>query len=136
MANKPKNRWIDVQIIFASLAVTSTLALWNLFVKGSHPVASSIDNPDPNPTATFVFTPIPTATAYPTATATATATLDALAPIHLPKVHILLGGKLPVPVAAAPAASVSSQPASAPKSSAGSSNPAPKPVTKTSSSKP
>jgi hypothetical protein len=132
MPNKSNNRWLDVQIIIASLAVTSTLGLWNLFVKGSHPVASSTDNANPDPTATFVFTPNPTATAYPTATAT----LDPLAPIHLPKVHILLGGSLPVPVVAQPAASSSSQPASAPKSSGSTTNSAPKPVTSTSSSKP
>ncbi|MGD0752925.1 MAG: hypothetical protein ABSA23_16150 [Anaerolineales bacterium] len=132
MSNKSKNRWLDVQIILASLAVTSTLALWNLFVKGSCPVASSIDNPNPDPTSTFVFTPNPTATAYPTATAT----LDPLAPIHLPKVHILLGGSLPIPVAAQPPASASGKPASASKSSASSSNPAPAPVASTSSSKP
>jgi hypothetical protein len=134
MPNKSNNRWLDIQIILASLAVTSTLGLWNLFVKGSQPVASSTDNSNPNPTSTFVFTPNPTATAYPTATAIAT--LDALAPVHLPKVHILLGGSLPVPVAAQPAASVSSQPASAPKSSGSTTTSAPKPVTKTSSSKP
>jgi hypothetical protein len=29
--NKPANRWLDVQIVIATLAMTFVLALWNLF---------------------------------------------------------------------------------------------------------
>lgn len=132
MTNKSKNRWLDVQIILASLAVTSTVALWNVFARGSSPVASPTDAPTPDPTATMTATP------YPTATAMATPTADPNAIIQLPKVHILLGGNLPVPqpVAAQPASAGSTtNQVSAPKSS-GSSKSAPPPAAKTSSSKP
>lgn len=134
MANKSKNRWLDVQIILASLAVTSTVALWNVFARGSSPVASPTDAPTPDPTATMTATP------YPTATAMATPTANPNAVIQLPKVHILLGGSLPAPqpqpVAAQPASAGSTtNQVSAPKSS-GSSKSAPPPAAKTSSSKP
>lgn len=133
MPNKSKNRWLDVQIILASLAVTSTVALWNVFAKGSSPVASPTDVPTPDPTATMTATP------YPTATPMATATANPNAVVQLPKVHILLGGNLPVvpvyaAVPAAPAGNSTNQ-VSAPKSSGGSKS-APPPAAKTSSSKP
>ena len=136
MPNKSKNRWLDVQIILASLAVTSTVALWNIFARGTRPVASQTGAPNLDPTATLTSIPNPTATAV--ATAIATVTTDPNAPIQLPKVHILLGGQLPVAqvvVAPPPSVGNTSTQASQPKASGGSKS-SPPPVTKTSSSKP
>lgn len=102
MQNRSKKRWLDIQIILASLAVTSTLGLWNVFARGSRPLASPANPPTPDPTFTFTYTPGPTPTA----------TVDASAPLHLPKVHLLLGGKMPVaPViqAAVPGSDTSNQ---------------------------
>ena len=137
MPNKSKNRWLDVQIILASLAVTSTVALWNGFARAASPTGT----PPPDPTSTLTSTPNPTATAtaIATAPAIAAATVDPNATIHLPKVHILLGGQLPVPqavVAAQPPVNVKTKnQVSAPSSSSGTTS-SPVPVTSTSSSKP
>jgi hypothetical protein len=146
MTNKSKKRWLDIQLILASLAVTSTVALWNVFAKPARPEASPTGAPPLDPSFTLTYTPNPTATA----TVTVAATQDPSAVIHLPKVHILLGGRLPVaPVVAAVApsdssGSQSSNNSSGSKSSVAStsttkttaSNPPPAPVTNTGSSKP
>jgi len=40
MQNKSANRWLDVQIVIATLTLTFSLALWNLFAGGSRPVST------------------------------------------------------------------------------------------------
>ena len=35
MQSKPANRWLDIQIVIVTLVMTITLALWNLFARGS-----------------------------------------------------------------------------------------------------
>jgi hypothetical protein len=100
MQNKSKRRWIDIQIVIASIAVSLTVALWNVFAKGSPPVASAVSPQVPDPTNTFTYTPVPSATAV--------ARVDPNAPVTLPKVHLLLGGSMPsapVVYASAPSAS-------------------------------
>jgi hypothetical protein len=134
MQNKTKKRWLDVQIILASLAVTGTLALWNVFAKASRPVTPPTGTPSPDPSATFTVTP--------TTAASATATAGLAGPIRLPTVHMLLGGKAPVvqPVVVvnspASGGSGSSSSGSGTSASSGTTNPAPPPVTNTTSSKP
>ena len=147
MPNRSKKRWLDIQLILASIAVTSTVALWNNFARGARAAEAPAAPPPPDPTFTLTYTPAPTATATAVPAATVAATQDPSAVIHLPKVHLLLGGKLPVipvVVAAQPSGGGSSSQNSGSggsKSSGGStkitaSNPAPAPVTNTSSSKP
>ncbi len=134
MHKRPRNRWLDIQVILASLAVTFSLGLWNVFAKGSRPLTSTITPPTPDPTSTFTFTPAPDPTATPT--------VDPSAPLHLPKVHLLLGGSMPVaPVVQAASSNGSSAGSSKTQNNAqkgGGSNPAsaPPPVTNTGSSKP
>jgi hypothetical protein len=137
MPNKSKKRWLDVQIILASLAVTSTVALWNGFVRAASPVSGQTGLSTPDPTATMSSTTEPTAAA--TATAIATATVDPNAIIRLPKVHILLGGQLPVPqvvVAAQPSVSVKANNQVSSTGGGSGTTGSPAPVTTTSSSKP
>jgi len=135
MQKKPKKRWLDVQIILASLAVTFTVGLWNVFAMGNRQVSSSTGSPPVNPppsdpTLTYTYTPSPTAAV----------TQDPNAVITLPKVHILMGGSLPVVrvVPAAPPPSSVSGSQSGGSSGGGASNPLPPPppATNTSSSKP
>jgi hypothetical protein len=90
---KKKKSWLDIQIILASLAVTVTVGLWNVFSMGNRQVANAAGNPPlapppANPTNTTVYNPSPTAAL--------TATIDANGAITLPVVHILMGGSLPV----------------------------------------
>jgi hypothetical protein len=125
MQKKSKKRWLDIQIILASLAVTFTVGLWNLFARPNRPVASPSGNPTPDPTFTLTYTPDPTATS----------TLDPSAPVHLPKVHLLLGGNLPVPKVVVAALPSGGQDAG-PNNGGGDTNPPPAPATSTSSSKP
>jgi hypothetical protein len=87
MQNRSKNRWLNLQIILASIAVTFTVGIWNVLAKGNGPVVNPSGVQPPDPTFTFTYTPNPTATA----------TVDPSAPAHLPQVHILLGGKMYVP---------------------------------------
>jgi hypothetical protein len=140
MPNKSKNRWLDVQILIASLAVTSTVALWNGFARAASVAASPTDTSTPDPTSTQISPP-PSATPYPTATAiaTAVATVDPNATIHLPKVHLLLGGQLPVVQVVVAQPQPSNSKTNNPVASTGSKAPgksSPPPVAKTSSSKP
>ena len=143
MSNKSKNRWLDVQLILASVAVTSTVALWNVFAKGSRPVvANPTDAPTPatpDSVAPQIATPVPTAT-LPPATAVAVATTDPNAPVHLPKVHLLLGGNLPVAqVVVIPPPSNNNNQVAPPNNGGGGGggkNPPPPPPTKPASSKP
>jgi hypothetical protein len=124
MQNKTKKRWLDIQIIFASLAVTFTVGLWNVFAKGSSPVSSPSTTLPPDPTSTYTVTPAPTATV----------TVDPNAPVHLPTVHLLLGGKMPV--APVVMASAPSGDGSGGQGGGGNgSKSAPAPAAKTSSSK-
>jgi hypothetical protein len=131
MQNRSKKRWLDIQIILASLAVTFTLGLWNVFARGSHPVASPVSPPTPDPTFTFTYTPTPTATS----------TLALSGTFHLPKVHILLGGKMPVApvvVATSPGGNPGNQ-TTGPNNGGSNPNPppaAPPPAAYTGSSKP
>jgi hypothetical protein len=133
MQNRSKKRWLNIQIILASIAVTITVSLWNAFAKGNRLDASPVTPPTPDPTFTFTYTPNPTATA--------TAAVDPNAPVHLPQVHLLLGGKMYVPpliVAVQPSGSQAGSSGSSSRGGAVTNNPAPAPapVTSTSSSKP
>jgi hypothetical protein len=128
MQNRSKNRWLDIQVILASLAVTFTMGLWNMFARGSRPVASTAIPPTPDPAFTFTHTPDPTTTPV----------VDPSAPVHLPKVHLLLGGRMPVApvvVVAAPADASNPQ-MDPPKNGGGNPAPAPTPVANTGSSTP
>jgi hypothetical protein len=119
MPNKPKRRWLDAQIVIASLAMTFTLALWNLLASGS-PKSSSTQVVDQKPQAPETpETPGPTATPAPAATGVTNLPNGQLAPMK-----VLLGGKAPV----APVVVVSS--------GGGSSGSHPAPVTSTRSSHP
>jgi hypothetical protein len=140
MQNRSKRRWLDIQLIMASLAVTSTVALWNNFARGSQPASTPVVPPPTDPTFTLTYTPTAAATNTAAPTATAGPYIDTNGIVHLPKIHLLLGGKLPaVPVAAAqPAASSSNQGGGnsvSPKGGGGGSNPPP-PAANTGSSKP
>jgi hypothetical protein len=150
MQNKPKKRWLDTQIIITSLAISISLGLWNIFARASAASTQSGNTPPPTPDPGFTYTLTP---AEPAATTGA----SPLSAIHLPPVHILLGGKQPVartvilgsssgaPIVNGSTGSSSSQ-ASAGNSAGTSSStgstaisnpaPAPAPVTVTSSSKP
>jgi hypothetical protein len=128
MQNRSRNRWLDIQILLASLAVTFTLGLWNMFARGSRPVVGTAIPPTPDPTSTFIHTPDPTATPP----------LDPSAPVHLPRVHLLLGGKMPlapVVVAASPV-DVSNPQKNPPKDGGSNPVPPPPPATNTGTSKP
>ena len=131
MQNRSKRRWLNLQIILASIAVTFTVGLWNVFARGNSSVVNPSGAQPPDPTFTLIYTPKPTATA--------TATLDASAPGHLPQVHILLGGKMYVPppvVAASTGGDSSGNQSVGPKG--GGNNPppaAPPPAANTGSSK-
>ena len=133
MQNRSKRRWLDIQIILASLAVTFTLGLWNVFARGSRPVASPVSPPTPDPTFVFTFTHTPAPTAA--------ATMAGSAPLHLPAVHLLLGGKMPVApvvVASSPGSNPGSQ-STGPNNGGSNPNPppaAPPPTVNTGSSKP
>jgi hypothetical protein len=140
MANRTKRRWLDIQLILASLAVTSTVALWNNFARPNRPAAVPTVPPPPEPTFTLTYTPAPTATAIPTATVGPY--VDANGVVRLPKLHLLLGGKLPaVPVvqvartASSDASSSSGGSSAGPKGGGSPSNPPP-PATNSGSSKP
>jgi hypothetical protein len=131
MQNRSKKRWLDIQIILASLAVTFTLGLWNVFARGSRPIASPVSPPAPDPTFTFTYTPTPTAAA----------TLAGSAPSHLPAVHLLLGGKMPVApvVVTSSPGSTSGNQTTGPMNGGSNPNPAsgaPPPAVNTGSSKP
>jgi hypothetical protein len=128
MQNKSKKRWLDVQVILASLAVTFTVGLWNLFARANRPVANPVVPPPPDPAFTITYAPTPIATAM--------AAQDPNAPIRLPKLHLLLGGTLPVPkvvLAAIPSADSGNQ-TTGPVG--GSHTNPPPPVTNTTSSRP
>jgi len=128
MQNRSKKRWLDVQIILASLAVTSSVGLWNLFAKGNLPVVNPAGAQPPDPAFVFTYIPNPTATA----------TLDPSAPLHLPVVHLLMGGKLPVApvvVAWSSGGDSSNQDVGSIGGGGGKSNPPP-PAANTGSSKP
>ena len=118
MQNRSKRRWLNLQIIFASLAVTFTVGLWNVFARGGRPVVNPSGAQPPDPTFTFTFTPTPTATA----------TEAPNAPGRLPQVHLLLGGKMYVPpIVVASSSGGSNDPNSSPKGGGGGNNPNPPP---------
>ena len=130
MQNRSKRRWLNLQIILASIAVTFTVGLWNVFARGNSPVVNPSGTQPPDPDFTFTYTPSPTATA----------TVDPNAPVRLPQVHLLLGGKMYVPPPVVVAASSPDDPNNqnvGPKG--GGNNPppaAPPPAANTGSSKP
>jgi hypothetical protein len=125
MQNKSKRRWLDIQIILASLAVTFTVGLWNVFAKGNKPVSSPGSTQPPDPAFTFTVTPAPTATA----------TLDPKAPLALPTVHMLLGGNMPVTPVVMASAPSNNDSGNQGGGGGGGSNSKPPPASKTSSSK-
>jgi hypothetical protein len=135
---KKKKSWLDIQIILASLAVTLTVGLWNVFAMANRQVASAAGNPPVNPPPAD---PTNTSLYHPSPTAARAAATDPNAPLSLPVVHILMGGSLPVVRVAqtAPTAG-SSEGGSVSRSTGGGSgggttNPPPPPTT-TGSSKP
>jgi cytoskeletal protein RodZ len=137
---KKKKSWLDLQIILASLAVTVTVGLWNVFAMGNRQVANASGNPaQPPPSAdpTNVYVYDPTSTSAAT---TSVASVDANGKVTLPKVHILLGGSLPVirVAQAAPTAGSSDGGTVSRLSGGGATNlpPAPPPATSSGSSKP
>ncbi len=136
---KKKKSWLDLQIILASLAVTVTVGLWNVFAMGNRQVANAAGNPPvipppADPTNVYVYNPSPTTAA----------TLDPNAPLTLPKVHILLGGSMPVVrvATAQPAPTGGSSEggtvsrSSSHSSGGGTANPPPPPASNSGSSKP
>ena len=125
MQNKSKKRWLDVQIILASLAVTFTVGLWNVFARDNRLVVNPAGTQPADPTFTYTYTPNPTPTA----------TVDPNVPVRLPQVHLLLGGKMYVPPPVVVASSGNNNQNVG--STGGGSNPnPPPPATNTSSSKP
>jgi hypothetical protein len=132
MQNRSKRRWLNLQIILASIAVTFTIGLWNVFAKGGSPAVSPSGAQPPDPTFTFTYTPNPTATA--------TAIVDSKAPVRLPQVHLLLGGKMyvPPPVVVASSGGDNGNQTVGPKGGGGNNPPpaAPPPAANTGSSKP
>jgi hypothetical protein len=42
MQNKNSNRWLDVQVVIMTIAMTASLALWNLFAKGQTGTISQV----------------------------------------------------------------------------------------------
>jgi hypothetical protein len=127
MQNRSRHRWLDIQILLASLAVTFTLGLWNMFARGSRPLASAATPPTPDPATTFTYAPDPTPTRP----------LDPSAPAQLPKVHLLLGGKMPVAPVVVAASADASNPQKNPQKNGGNNPvPPPPPATNTGTSKP
>ena len=139
MQKKSKFRWLDAQIVIAALAVTGSLALWNVFAAAArHPVLGPISmrlseslykNTPAGVTAT-------TATAVPTQMAA-----PGLTQIHLQPLHMLLGGHAPVVqvvVVSKPGSPSGGSPASSVSGGGGGGGPvsAPPPVTTTGSSHP
>jgi hypothetical protein len=114
--NKPKKRWLDAQIVIASLAMTFTLALWNLFASGG-PKGSATQSTVQDPQV-----PEPTSTQVPAATGTAVV----LPSGQLAPMKVLLGGKAPVApvvVSSSGRGSSGSRSASAPVTTTRSSHP-------------
>jgi cytoskeletal protein RodZ len=66
MQNKNTHRWLDVQIVIITIAMTVSLALWNLFAAKSQPVTqaqpatSSVSSPQ---TTIYFGNPAPQASA-------------------------------------------------------------------------
>jgi hypothetical protein len=93
MQKKSKFRWLDAQIVIAALAVTASLALWNVFAAAArHPVLGPIsirmaERLYKNTATAAVATPVPT---------TLPSVTPGLTQIHLPPLHLLLGGHAPV----------------------------------------
>jgi hypothetical protein len=130
MSNRSNRRWLNLQVILASIAVTFTVGLWNVFAKGSGQNANSSGQQPSDPTIEMTDTPDPTAIA--------TSTVDPNAPVRLPQVHLLLGGKAYVPPVVAPAAPSDSgggNQSVGPKGGGGNPTPPP-PAANTGSSKP
>jgi hypothetical protein len=94
MQKKSKFRWLDAQIVIAALAVTASLALWNVFAAAArHPVLGPISIR----LSERLFKNTPTAVAAASATAAPTQmATPGLTQIHLPPLHLLLGGHAPV----------------------------------------
>jgi len=134
MQNRSKFRWLDAQLVIAALAVTGSLVLWNVFAAAAR---KPVFGPASVRMAERLYKRLGTGViATQTATALPGATPDmstpALTGIHLPPIHLLLGGK-------APPAQVVVVNSSASVSGGGASNPPPAPpppVTSTGSSHP
>ena len=69
MQNKTANRWLDVQIVILTIAMTASLFLWNLFAGGNNSTSSGNQ-------------------------ASAQEVPATIAQVQ-PRVHILLGGSAP-----------------------------------------
>jgi len=134
--NKPKKRWLDTQIVVASLAMTFTLFLWNLFSRGGAGSKSGSPTqapPDDTATPAPTDTPEPPPTTAPASAGVALPSSAVLLPDgQLAPMKILLGGQAPLP--SAPAAPAQSKHSGGGGSS--SSKPVPPSVTTTHSSHP
>ena len=100
MANKPQGKsWSEIQMAITAVAITSTLAFWNIF-----------STPDQNQVAAKAAqTPIPPTPPPPTETEQPTETAVPTASMALRPIKIIYGGNAPqqqviqVAAAAAPA---------------------------------
>ena len=114
MNNKSQKSWGEIQLAIAAIAMTVTLALWNVFATPTKPVVAQAGNTETPPPPTDA----PTQAASPT-------------PGTLP-VKIIFGGAPPqqrvIVQGAAPQAK--------PKHKGGGAGPAPAPTANTGSSKP
>ena len=100
MANKPQGKsWSEIQMAITAVAITATLAFWNIFSAPDKSLAAAKMAETPTPPAP----PTPTETELPTETAVSAPT----ASLGLRPIKIIYGGKAPVQqvvqVAAAPA---------------------------------
>jgi hypothetical protein len=131
MQKKPKKRFLDAQILIGTIAMTVTIALWNIIASAARQTSSAAiaqkfaneilsKNPDQ-------VSPLPPAA--PTATSA-----QGLSFIQLPPVKILLGGKMPVPQVVVVSSSSSSTGSVASSSGGSTGSKPPPPVTTTSSS--
>ncbi|MCX6078578.1 MAG: hypothetical protein NTW32_03500 [Chloroflexi bacterium] len=100
MANKPQGKsWSEIQMAITAVAITATLAFWNIFSAPDKSLAAAKMAETSTPPAP----PTPTETELPTETAVSAPT----ASLGLRPIKIIYGGKAPVQqvvqVAAAPA---------------------------------
>ncbi len=89
MANKPQGKsWSEIQMAITAVAITATLAFWNLFATPdkAEAVAQVEEAFTPPPP------PLPTETAEPTATVAAVPTTQSLG---LVPIKIIYGGTIP-----------------------------------------
>lgn len=133
MQKKPKRRFLDVQIVIATISMGVTLSLWNILASASRQTSNA------SIAEKFANEQIPknedqASSISPTPTAASRA--SGLTLIQLPPMKMLLGGKMPVArVVVNSTASISPVGSGSGAGSPTGSKPPP-PVTKTSSSHP